>query len=626
MRSDVSSSLAFPNLLSGILGSRARTHQSVSAASLSMPARALGRLPPGWGGAKEGYVGPRTPQSLATRPSSFGTPDPYQPPSPDRYDANPPSFAPPRDERLESTPARKGMIMKLVPALDFSLLRGGHRKPAAPVALAALKSMPSKTSTPQPLKSSEPWPTSFGGIGSSSQPAAPPPQAPVLQTPQHGGAAPTALAAALQLSQQKQAAAAESPSKALPADEATSEEEDDDDHAEEADSEPEESSADEEDALLDHPPPSKVAAIAAKKSRIAALPKRPPQATAMPPLQLEQPPAAFVAASHASSAAGASAGAPPSAKSASAQAMLAQLDAMVQPSAAMPSSSAAMPSSAAASPSPYAATSAGAAGLRAHAPPSAQPAQAASGRRLPKRPPTSNLPGGGGLDFLSRLEAVELKEKDELASAGRSVTPLKKASPAQVHAEPLRDVLENGVLSSSDIETSECGASDAPSAAASSTVSEEYTGKAPGRARKQSESKGAASPQPRAKRAQQQTGSGDTPAKASAAYPTSSPLLRHESPGQGLSKAQSIAQRRLERSANKASPARHASPLRRPGPLGSPSVRTASPAPGQGRAGSPTPNAKGKQRPAGAGPPSRQLNAPPIAPPALAVGNRFRGP
>ena len=46
------------------------------------------------------------------------------------------------DPRLVSTEARKAQIKSLVPSLDFSLLRGGHRKPAAPVAQLSRYSRP----------------------------------------------------------------------------------------------------------------------------------------------------------------------------------------------------------------------------------------------------------------------------------------------------------------------------------------------------------------------------------------------------------------------------------------------------------------------------------------------------
>lgn len=58
--------------------------------------------------------------------------------------------APAFDPRLRSKPERVEAIKAKVPSLDFTKLRGGHRKPAAPVALAALKQVTASGGQPKP--------------------------------------------------------------------------------------------------------------------------------------------------------------------------------------------------------------------------------------------------------------------------------------------------------------------------------------------------------------------------------------------------------------------------------------------------------------------------------------------
>jgi len=106
------------------------------------------RLPPGWGGPKEGYTSPapkQTPQRLVAATPYTEEPQSEAPSGPIHY-----PFAPPPDPRLHSTTERLDMIRSKVPTLDFTKLRGGHRKPAAPVALAALKGLAAKKTTPTP--------------------------------------------------------------------------------------------------------------------------------------------------------------------------------------------------------------------------------------------------------------------------------------------------------------------------------------------------------------------------------------------------------------------------------------------------------------------------------------------
>ena len=123
-------------------------------------------------------------------------------------------YAPPPDPRLRSTPERLTMIRAKVPTLDFTKLRGGHRKPAAPVALAALKALPTKAPPPPTLPASfampqpKEWPTSEGMASSAVQgknstatsalqsdeapgitPPPPPSTLPIITTPAAGMAA-----------------------------------------------------------------------------------------------------------------------------------------------------------------------------------------------------------------------------------------------------------------------------------------------------------------------------------------------------------------------------------------------------------------------------------------------------
>ena len=119
------------------------------------------RLPPGWGGPKEGYVSSPakqqpTPGSSFTSGSSslLSATEPPVPPCVAGlehgvvYYEHP--HAPAFDPRLRSKPERVEAIKAKVPSLDFTKLRGGHRKPAAPVALAALKQVTASGGQPKP--------------------------------------------------------------------------------------------------------------------------------------------------------------------------------------------------------------------------------------------------------------------------------------------------------------------------------------------------------------------------------------------------------------------------------------------------------------------------------------------
>jgi len=80
--------------------------------------------------------------------------------------------APAFDPRLHSTPERMNAIKSKVPALDFTKLRGGHRKPSAPVALAALANLKQATAGGMPPKQPKPPKQLF-----KQQMASPPPPA-----------------------------------------------------------------------------------------------------------------------------------------------------------------------------------------------------------------------------------------------------------------------------------------------------------------------------------------------------------------------------------------------------------------------------------------------------------------
>ena len=686
------------------------------------------RLPPGWGGPKEGY----TPQRKAHE-VSYNTPLRGGPPSPDDQ-PDPPSFAPPPDPRLGSTPARKQMISSLVPSLDFSLLRGGHRKPSAPVALAALKSLPSaqKSKTvpssagamaaPLPAPAAAPWPSVFADVGSSSQQksAAVKPATPVLPG---GGAAPTALSAALKLS-----APPKEPAEPVAplADSSSSEDE------ESEEEESEETSAEVEvvPSHAEPAPPPKQLATAPPPSQKAA--------EAMHALRHEREAASGASVAVAEGASAAAAGAsvapvggvametplrPP--PSSTAAAMLARLDA-VEALARAPPERTPTPLAAAA-PQPRSAAQQQQQQpqrLQSQQQPQSQPQPAAAGRRLPQRPPR---PAGGALDFLARLEAVEREEasgsgakpmqpqKGALPAANTTATaataaaapppplwgaasphkpsPARQSSPHKQKRSPKRsphkqkpspkkssarraaspkkpsavgasssfDALPAIVappalaetLSSTETTSDIDNGSDVASAAASSVTSDACTGNASsaaaGRQREGGESSGAMPPmRPKAKRSSPlrnvplgrasvherlQTGAGmDSPARSPAfakSLPTyggasgQSPFrtITRDSP---LDPALSAANRpRSRHDSRLGSPMKSSKSAGSPARLGYAPARIGSPSRPRsaGLPGSPTPAARRKLPQAGSATPPVQL----VAPPPVAVGNRFRG-
>ena len=91
--------------------------------------------------------------------------------------------APAFDPRLRSKPERVEAIKAKVPSLDFTKLRGGHRKPAAPVALAALKQVTASGGQPKPSVGLAAKMTANPPSPKPPSPKPPPPPPPVNMQP-----------------------------------------------------------------------------------------------------------------------------------------------------------------------------------------------------------------------------------------------------------------------------------------------------------------------------------------------------------------------------------------------------------------------------------------------------------